>query len=593
MLKQNKIINSDMIDQFQKQEKLISYISLALIIVYPLLFIWQGLDFTDMGYWLTGYQQFLIAPEGISTGLLNWASYALGWLVATVSSDFGVVTFKIAFVPIVWLILYLVYMLIHDKTPKNWQIIILPILFITQAYVIAKTTGNYINYNNLTALFFILTALTLYRGLTTTSLFLIGLSGFFVGFNLFVRFPNLLGIILILLIVMWGWTNNSKLIDILRQSSSFLLGIAIAVIMVFMLIGLSGHMDYYLDGLANIFIAATDTESHHSSGRLLKLFIRDHLFAFIGGTLALLGSYFIANLLQSTTRIIKIFTILSLSIIIIPIFNYANSWKWFVTGAMYLVLLAGVGYGLKRDKPLMLLCLLAGSVLLLVPLGSGNGMYNALYGSWLALPLMFVLLVRLLDSGFKHFKWKFLSISLTPLPLMAMLIVSVILLFSMGKFFYTQRDHPNRLLMTHNVVGYPSLNGVYTTKARARVVEELLNELNKHVEIGDVLLTYNEIPMLHYLTKTRPWLENPWIMLASPEVIRNKLKQKIIQGEQLPVIVRAIGNTSSPYWPVNSKEFSKNSHENKIRLIFSHFERENSYRVIWSNDFFEILKYGK
>ncbi len=580
-----------MIDKLKKNEKLINSIAIVLIIAYPLLFVWQGLDFTDMGLWLTGYQQFLIAPEGISSGLLNWLSYALGWLVSIMNSS--IISFRIAFVIITWLTLYFVYLMLYEVTPKNWLFILLPVLFLTELYVIAKTSGNYINYNNLTALFYILTVYTLYRGLTTPSLFFIGLSGFFVGFNVFVRFPNLLGIFFVLIIIIWGWSNRYKLVDILRQSGSFFLGVSLAIILTLFFISLFEHMEYYLDGLVHIFLVATDVESHHSSGKLFKLLIKDHFMALISGLFTLFVSYHMASLLQPMTRTVQVLILLILSIMSIPILNYSNSWKWIFTGTMYIVLFLGAGHGLKNDKPLMLLCLLAVSILFLVPMGSNNGMYNALYGSWLALPLVVILFIHTLNANNKNYSSKYFKVSLAPLPLMIVLMSSVILFFSMGKFSYTQRDHPNRFLLTHSIAGSPLLNGVYTTKIRSRVVGELLNELNHRVKAGDFLLTYNEIPLLHYLTKTQPWLGGAWIMLSAPEVVRKKLKQKIVQGEALPLIVRARGDTSSPYWPVDSRRFRKNSNENEIRLIFSHFEKENEYNVIWSNDFFEILKHGR
>ena len=58
-------------------------IILALIILYPLIFIWQGLDFTDIGYSLTNYDQTFNEPESVSYGFVNWLTNIIGglWLL--------------------------------------------------------------------------------------------------------------------------------------------------------------------------------------------------------------------------------------------------------------------------------------------------------------------------------------------------------------------------------------------------------------------------------------------------------------------------------------------------------------------------------
>jgi formate/nitrite transporter FocA (FNT family) len=49
-----------------------------IIILYPLLFIWQGLDFADAGYSMTVYQQVFNEPESISYNFVTWLTNIIG-----------------------------------------------------------------------------------------------------------------------------------------------------------------------------------------------------------------------------------------------------------------------------------------------------------------------------------------------------------------------------------------------------------------------------------------------------------------------------------------------------------------------------------
>ena len=56
---------------------------LFIIIVYPLLFIWQGLDVFDVGFSLTSYQEIFNDPESVSFSSFLWLTNIIGgvWLL--------------------------------------------------------------------------------------------------------------------------------------------------------------------------------------------------------------------------------------------------------------------------------------------------------------------------------------------------------------------------------------------------------------------------------------------------------------------------------------------------------------------------------
>jgi len=128
---------------------------------------------------------------------------------------------------------------------------------------------------------------------------------------------------------------------------------------------------------------------------------------------------------------------------------------------------------------------------------------------------------------------------------------------------------------------------------RAKVVEELLNELKKYISEGDYLLVYEGIPLIHFLTKTKPYLDNPWVDLYRLDIFLKKFEHALKQRPILPVIVRAKANTSTETWPkgIVSTLSQKNRYVQK-RPIWDKFVTSNQYSIVWENDFFEILITG-
>ena len=62
------------------------------------------------------------------------------------------------------------------------------------------------------------------------------------------------------------------------------------------------------------------------------------------------------------------------------------------------------------------------------------------------------------------------------------------------------------------------------------------------------------------------------------------------KGDLPTYIVRAIGATSSRDWPTGELKFEKNYNEHLGRLLFEAFIQKHGYSVVWSNEYFEILR---
>ena len=126
-------------------------------------------------------------------------------------------------------------------------------------------------------------------------------------------------------------------------------------------------------------------------------------------------------------------------------------------------------------------------------------------------------------------------------------------------------------------------------------MNELLLNLNRFVKPNDYLLAYDKIPMVHFLTETKPYMYNSWVWIYD----YNSFEKKLLKAEQdineLPVVVQqkieTIYEFSEPiedYMSENKK--NTNFHSNERNAIMNSFLKRNNYEIVWSNAYFNIYK---
>ncbi|MGB9595421.1 MAG: hypothetical protein ACPL7B_03990 [Candidatus Poribacteria bacterium] len=104
-----------------------SKIITAIIIIFPLLFIWQGLDFTDTGYYLTNYQQMFNDPETVKYSFVIWLTNIIGSCWIKVFGDLlGLLGLNIAGVLVLYLTIFLSYLIL--KPYMDQKVLLLGLL---------------------------------------------------------------------------------------------------------------------------------------------------------------------------------------------------------------------------------------------------------------------------------------------------------------------------------------------------------------------------------------------------------------------------------------------------------------------------------
>jgi len=621
----------------------------------PFFFIFQGLDFTDMGYILASSRDVLADPANVPS-FSTFLSIFINGLWMKLADPFGLLGIRAGYGIVCWGIFACSYWIMKDHIPGNELLAWLLLTFIyTQR-------SSWISYNNLTSLFAVASLLLLYRGFRKDDLLLFFLSGAVNAAGVFVRLPNILmiGFAFLPLIANRIASGRHGSNRHWMQAVIFLAGWISGMIFFLAALHVSGYLPFFLESFQKLRAAALEGSASHSLENLASLFFSDYkrvlstgilLAGAMGGVAVILGLskpawyaalpsaaaggflfgewHYIAGfrwnkvfiIIASLAFLVQAWAFLipvklnwssiryrrdirisrkrALFFLLAACLLAASTWylwtkntgRFFdpVFGVVYVLLFLSILENAgKRQAGTVFLYLAALALLVSVPLGSDNGIRNAVYGLWLALPLALHLLwsghffpfpgsAPLLESFLTHASRRL------RIPVLLLLAAAA----CAGTYRYTYRDTSERIEMRFQV-DHPKLGGIFTTKERAEAVSQVLDELKQHVKPGDFLLGYHTVSTLYWLTETSPYLGNSWPFLNEPEDLKKKLAAAKNERPSLPVAVRAKFSLQNFEWPRIPFRNKTERYSENWKIMKDFLER-NNYRKVWGNNVFEIL----
>lgn len=565
-----------------------------------MLFIWQGLDFADEGFCLTNYQQIFNDPESVSYGIGSWLTNIIGGLWILLFGDsLGVIGARFAGVLVVYLTIVFSYLLLKPYIGRKYLLIglLFASLFTKWYYLLF--------YNSLTSLFFVASAFFLINGLKNNKHWQIIVSGLLLGLNIFIRFPNILGFSLVLSIFFYGYINKNKIRVQIIQTISFIFGYTIAILVTVLIMKVLGHYDLFVNGMKWIFTVSKETTGHHNLKGLMTIYYMEYLkvigFTAIAIPLVIIMPKVFMKLKNQYLykgSIIFLITFASL-LFMLALLRYYDIMRFLIVlivGILYVILLAYIIKIEKSSSDFRLVCFITLLILFITPMGSTVGLRNAIYGMWIPIPIASTYILRLkklgmqfetaTDSSMNQFKFRLnqKEVDLTK----KIVIISLIVFSLLSSFIYTYRDSSNRFQMRYSVDN-PRLRGILMTKERAKAIQELLDEMGRYVKENDYLLAYQEISMVYFLTRTKPYLYNSQPFLYRTYEFKNALDRATKERIYLPVIVREKINIWDFNWPKGSIPFTRDDRKAENSGIMEEFIERNGYLLVWENDSFEIL----
>ena len=524
---------------------------------------------TDAGFSFSYYNSFFI--KGIPHGYPIWLTNLIGALWNKYFGWLGYLGFKIAFVLVIYINIFIVWLLLKEFDEKN---ILLFSLFLTEIFII-KNGGYWIDYNILTSLFYLISIFFMFKGYKREKLLYFALAGFIGGINIFIRFPNILDIFYVLAIAYIGYKYKKS---ILKGSFSFIIGFLIGIGMIFILLSTMNELELYLLSIKQLF---SSPEESHSSSSLLKLLIIDYSALFVITTFFLLLLKYFTKYILKFNHTVQIAIIFFVALISLYILNVFSLWKWLYPGIFYLsILIILFDKNVKVD--FKVLSVFSFLFIILAPLGSNNGIFNARFGMWLIMPLAMIYFsnTNVLKIGSKIF------LDVNALEWSKKLFVIVTLFFSIvTKYHYTYRDSKDRFEMVYPI-HFKKLNYIYTTKKRAKLVEEFLLALEKYSK-NKKLFAYEKIAILYYLLDKVCYLSHPWaVNYMRPQQFKKEFLT--FAKNNMPIIAVSKYSVSTFNWPYDKKPlYDKYNSKLNIKVV-KDFMKNNDYKLIWQNEYFEI-----
>jgi hypothetical protein len=586
-------------------EKMNPRLFFFLLFAYQLLFIFQGVDLSDEGFYATFYQQIYSEPATQEYNFMFWLSGIIGGAFVKLFPFLGLWGIRFAGVLVTTSTIIVTYNLLKRYLNPGYLKLglILVVLFI-------NNNLKQIHYNDLSALFNVLTVYFLFFGLKENKPLKLFLAGLFMSLCTFTRLPNIMGMGLGLAIFYYGYHNKNSFKKQIGQAFAFGGGFIITTGLILGFMKLIGHLDIFFGSIELLNkMGKGGEESFYGPMVLVKNFLHTYYSA-IKHTLILLAPIAIAAFIVGFIKKQSVYKswIGNLIGLLIIILATVFILKGKLDNERLLYFFAGISiittvllFFTDANTDLKLLALAGCYILLTYPFTSSASLYTVgRYSLWISLPIAIDYLFNF-HSYFNRLRIFGRSINFgsfigtgTGQMKWVMLVASVILAAGClyHSYYYPFFDKHERTDMRY-AVDNKYMRGIYTTKERAAVLNELLAESPKYIKPGEYVLAYHSIPMYHYMTQTKPFLRNsmPWFYDAS--LFSEEMNMSLAEKKVLPPVVqqlkKTVGNAGN--WPDPPPFYDSSWHKkNEPRdSVLNAFLSAHQYREVWKNDVFRIL----
>lgn len=547
----------------------------SVFLIYALLGL-SGIDMTDEGYLLSSYQQCLTNPGAASFytcintlligGLWNWGFGCL-----------GIIGHRFLAAICLTINTSIVYFLLRKVTSRLWIIIGTLITILANHYIFV------FHYNHTSSLISLLAVLFIFLSITKDNGRYMIWAGIVIGGGILFRLPNICLIGLLMSLALYSIrTSNIRLS--LRLFSLAILGIIIGLTINVGLIFLLGYGDYIIPAIRDIFNTATTSGDSHSLSNLFNVIFEQFQGIALYSTVIL--AFFVLLWVidnRVTNGYAKGVSEIALFIILFLVISYYTRQQVFVL--LYAVCIIPFSYVLLFQNlysyDIVTLVFLSLLIMVLLPLGSDYYIYNVgAYSIYLAVPLSLSLI------------WEKIKLSSVLRWAISMCIVLVCAISVRKTMNSCYRDTGARFKKT-KVVEESFVRTSLTNPAKAELLNEVIHSIKPYINSDSELLAYPNIPMMNYLTSTKPYLNNSWIGIMTYDSFKKELRR----GENnllKPIII--INKAKDQLWFTPNPSWSSvldcsdwHPYINEKNELLNDFINRHKYMVKLDNGCFQVL----
>ncbi len=541
-----------------------SILYIALLVVYSLLLVNQGLTTTDTGYnygnfihfdtldVMWKFSTYLATAIGAFFTNLPWGDTMLGLNIYT-----GLVKAAIA------VLVYLVCVKFFGM--KKWLAFAAEIVALGYCWCPTALLYNYVTY-----LLFNLGAILLCMAVHKKKSVLYIMAGICLGLNVMVRLPNLAEAALILALWFYCFITREKFSETVKRTGLCLAGYLGSILVVIAYISIKYGFDSYVEGITQI-LAMSETATSYS----LKTMIRGDVLSCIQNakwlfmTIGLsLGGVILYAFMQKRFIWVKRIAYVICNLLLIHVFRMLHMFGYiyhdyqgiFFVGIFIQLIAGAVGLYVMffggKNYQLRMWAITMGIIILITPLGSNNYLFTAVNNLFLAIPFLFQVAYILAvqgQPGLEHLKEKFEKFTIVKKigprlfvePITITLVVMLAFISMQGFLFgctFVFRDgiygEKRTAVVTENRV----IAGMYTGEENGKAIQEINDYLNKEKLKGQKALLYYNVPAFSFYMDLQPAISSTWPDLDSFTIDKfeqelDNLKKQYAETGEKPLVI--------------------------------------------------------
>lgn len=548
----------------------------ALLLLYPLLLVRQGIDISDTTYSL-GYYRFMDEMD-ITWVLATYLANVLGAFLMKLPMGDTLLGMNV-YTGLLAAAIALVCYYVMSRWMPSWIVFAGEVIALSLCW--CPTT---ILYNYLTYFFFAAGSLCLCRGLLENKKAYFVLAGLCLGWNVMVRFPNLTEAALIVVVWYTGWLNRDTLMETVKRTGLCLAGYLAGIGSVLCVIVLKYGGGAFFGMVESLFGMTGEASDYTLAGMVLST-VSAYVagFKWMGYMLPCMAAGFVLfhirrGRMEGLKKILYGIGMLLLlrfywgrGMFSLRYYNEGCIFQWMM---LFLILsliccLAGLGGFATGEKKERVLAAAALVILLITPLGSNNYTYQNMNNLFFLAPYTLWSCYRIWQKTGKrsiHFPWQ----------AFAALILFMTLVQGIGfGCNYVFRDGIYGEKRDSTVDNSPVLKGVYTTRENAGNLTELIDFCRANRVGSEPILLWGDAPGLSYILDTPSAIFTTW-----PEIPSNTyeaLNQALLELDWNPDIIL-------------HNEPEKGIVEGEKTDLILDYIAENQYTCIFENSSYKIYR---
>ena len=542
--------------------------AIALLTLWQLVIAVFGVDLCDSGYYLTFFENIFKAPQTVEYNFMYYLSGVAGGALNAVLPEGGKwMAMRVAGVLCNTGIMVILAWALRRVLPA--MAVILGFLMVVASLVQFPYTFN----NDLMSALLWVAALALaFKGLTGGKWNNLLLAGVLVGMNTFTRIPNVLAVGLAVMPFIVKIHDGRPWRECWRQCGTMLVGMAIGALAIIGLMHALGHWDIFKQNMTDLLGVATGNSgaaSHNAGGMVMEM-LRFYGQCLLVG-LKMFGLFWLYYWVAERIDIRELR--IALRVFVAAWIVYLMWRQSHIMHPLWVMCVAGCIYVIVQGGKRAVAAWLGLFMLLVFPLGSDGATNNGGIIAWMAAPMA-------------AYIWQRRKMIVFPL---AFIVVGLIQTVTVGAYF-----DGGALWHKTATINDSRAALIRTTPERARIINETLPELKRHLNVGDTLLCYGSIPMMNHLTSTAPAIGCSWPELLSTEALTVRLKES--EGRH-PAILRQKFNNLGPYWSESTDDYlmAYPMLDNKFLLqdkmdALRYWMADADYRMVWQNEWFALYK---